>query len=251
MLNVWSHQHGLCLSSTAVEGKTNEITVLPSLLDTLSLLELAGCIVTVDALNTQREVARALEKHGALYVMSLKENQAKLFEDVVWLFEDAREAGFVGIPHQEFETSERGHGRDERRHCVVLSELSYLQEHRWPGLKSIAKLTRERSVRGKSSTETRYYLCSLEADAKKVWHAVRTHWEVENKLHWTLDVIFGEDAHSYAKDHGPQNMATCSGVILPRAVSKASASVLPGMMPIARSCSFSLPILKMRQPCFG
>ena len=207
MLNVWSHQHGLCLSSTAVDGKTNEITILPGLLDTLSLLELAGCIVTVDALNTQREVARKLEHHGALYVMALKENQAKLFEDVLWLFEDAHNSGFAAIPHHEFEARERGHGRVERRHCVVLSELSHLHEHHWPGLKSIAKLSRERSVKGKTSSETRYYLCSLEADAEKVWHAVRRHWQVENKLHWTLDVVFGEDAHSYAKDHGPENMA--------------------------------------------
>lgn len=207
MLNVWSHQHGLCLTSTAVDGKSNEITTVPGLLDTLSLLELAGCIVTVDALNTQRQVARALERHGASYVMALKENQAKLFEDVVWLFEDACEADYTAIPHESFEMSERGHGRLERRHCVVLSELSYLQEHGWPGLKSIAKLTRERSLKGKTTTQTRYYLCSFEADAKKVWHAVRAHWEVENKLHWTLDVVFNEDGHSYAKDHGPENMA--------------------------------------------
>lgn len=122
MLNVWSHQHGLCLSSTAVDDKSNEITAVPGLLDTLSLLDLTGCIVTVDALNTQREVARKLQKHEAEYVMALKGNQGKLHEDMTWLFEDARKVGFGGVEHDRYETSERGHGRLERRHCVVLPE---------------------------------------------------------------------------------------------------------------------------------
>lgn len=207
MLNVWSHQHGLCLSSTSVDGKSNEITAVPGLLDTLSLLDLAGCIITVDALNSQREVASKLLGHDADYVMALKGNQPKLHEDVVWLFEDGLETGFEGVEHDLYETSERGHGRIERRQCLVLSELSYLEEHRWPALKSVAKVTCERSLKEKTSTQTRYYLCSLEADAKKILHAVRSHWEVENKLHWTLDVVFGEDAHYYTKDHGPENMA--------------------------------------------
>lgn len=207
MLNVWSHQHGLCLSSTAVEGKSNEITAVPGLLDTLSLLDLAGCIITVDALNSQREVASKLIEHDAEYVMALKGNQPKLFEDVLWLFEDALETGLEGVGYDLHETNERGHGRRERRECLMLSELSYLEEHHWPGLTSVARVTCERSLKGKTSTETRYYLCSLEVDAKKILHAVRAHWEVENKLHWTLDVVFGEDAHSYAKDHGPENMA--------------------------------------------
>lgn len=190
-----------------MDGKSNEITAVPGLLDTLNLLELAGCIITVDALNSQREVARKLIEHDADYVMAIKGNQPKLYEDVVWLFEDALETGFQGVENDLHETSERGHGRSERRQCLLLSELSYLKEHRWPGLRSVAKVTCERTSKGKTSVETRYYLCSLEADAKKVLQTVRSHWEVENKLHWTLAVVFGEDAHSYAKDHGPENMA--------------------------------------------
>ena len=207
MLNVWSHQRGLCLSSTAVASKSNEMTALPSLLDTLSLLELAGCIITVDALNSQREVARKLIEHDADYVMALKGNQPKLHEDVVWLFEDALETGFQGIKNDLHETNERGHGRSERRPCLLLSELSYLQEHRWPGLRSVARVTCERTSKGKTSVETRYYLCSFKAEAARVLHAVRTHWEVENKLHWTLDVVFGEDRHDYAERQGAENMS--------------------------------------------
>lgn len=202
MLNVWSHQHGLCLTSTAVDGKTNEITMLPGLLDTLNLLDIADCTITVDALHTQRETARKLLEYQAAYVLALKENQPKLHEDVVWLFEQAeREDEAQCVVH------EQGRGREETRQCVVRSDLRYLEVHAWPGLKSVAKVTCERLVQGRRSLETRYYLCGFEADAARVLCTVRAHWEVENKLHWVLDVVFGEDAHSYALDHGPQNMA--------------------------------------------
>lgn len=206
MLNVWSHTHGLCLSSTAVDGKSNEITHVPGLLDTLSLLDLAGCIVTVDALNTQRTIAVKVKEHHAEYIMALKQNQAKLYEDVAWLFENAE-------PEQQgntFQTRERSRGRDELRYCTVLaeaSELAYLKAHQWPGLESVARLSRERSVKGQTTHEVTYYLCSFKAQAEKLLQAVRAHWGVENKLHWTLDVVFSEDAHSYRDRRGAENMA--------------------------------------------
>lgn len=200
MLNVWSQRHGLCLTSTAVDGKSNEITSVPGLLDTLSLLDLAGCIVSVDALNTQRKVADKVKQHKAEYVMALKQNQATLFEDVVWLFDNAERNNL-------FVTHERSRGRDERRHCAVLSELDYLQPHHWPGLESVAKVSTERTCKGKTSHDVRYYLCSFKAEAAKVLHVVRAHWEVENKLHWTLDVVFNEDQHDYAERRGAENMS--------------------------------------------
>ena len=104
------------------------------------MLELAGCIITVDALNTQREVARKVLEHQADYVMALKDNQPKLSEDVRWLFEDAEQHNFELVAHDRFETSERGHGREETRRCEVLSDVSYLEDHRWPGLKSVARV---------------------------------------------------------------------------------------------------------------
>lgn len=201
MLNVWSHRQGLCLMSTAVAGKGNEITALPSLLDTLSVLELAGCIVTVDAMGTQRQVARQLVSLKAHYVMALKANHKYLHEDVTWLFEQTYAFDDV------FETRERGHGREEIRRCELLSDVSYLDPHGWPGLCSVARVTYQRTVKTHTSVETRIFLSSLNADAQTHLHAVRTHWEVENKLHWTLDVVLGEDGHTYAQDHGPENMA--------------------------------------------
>ena len=191
----------MCLTSTAVDGKSNEITSVPDLLDTLSLLGLAGCTVTVDALNTQREIARKVKAHKAEYVMALKQNQKTLFEDVVWLFETEPQLENV------FETCERSRGREEVRHCAVLAELDYLGAHQWPGLESVAKVSTERTLKGKTTCEVRYYLCSFKAEAARVLHAVRTHWEVENKLHWTLDVVFGEDRHDYAERQGAENMS--------------------------------------------
>lgn len=203
MLNVWSQQHGLCLSSTAVETKTNEITQMPELLDTLALLDVTGCIVTVDALNTQRAIATKVTDHQADYVMALKGNQASLLEDVVWLFEQVEN----DTPDNSFETHERSRGRDEWRHCQVITELDYLAEHDWPGLASIAKVSSTRTCKGKTTSEVRYYLCSFSAQAEQLLSVVRSHWEIENKLHWTLDVVFAEDAHSYRDRRGAENMS--------------------------------------------
>ena len=155
MLNVWSHQHGLCLASTAVDGKSNEITHVPGILDTLSLLDLAGCIVTVDALNTQRDVAVKVKEHKAEYVMALKGNQGTLLEDVTWLFEQTDKEQI-----NSFETRERSRGRDEWRHVSVLSDLDYLEHHAWPGLEGIAKVSSKRTLKGQTSYEMRYYLVS-------------------------------------------------------------------------------------------
>jgi predicted transposase YbfD/YdcC len=203
MLNVWSHQHGLCLTSTAVDGKSNEITHIPSVLETLSLLDIAGCIITVDALNTQRDVAAKVKEHEAEYVMALKGNQGTLLEDVMWLFDSA----YTNPKVNSFETHERNRGRDEVRQCSVLSDLDYLEQHYWPGLQSVAKVSSQRTIRGKTTSEVRYYLCSFKAQAEKLLTTVRTHWEIENKLHWILDVVFNEDAHSYRDRCGAQNIA--------------------------------------------
>ena len=206
MLNVWSHAHGLCLTSTAVDGKSSEISCMPDLLDTLSLLSLAGCTVSVDALNTQRAIAVKVKEHKAEYIMALKQNHPKLHEDVVWLFENVDAELFSN----SFETHERSRGRDELRRCTVLadsSELAYLEAHQWPGLESVAKVTSKRTLKGQTTKEARYYLCSFKADAEKLLATVRAHWGVENKLHWTLDVVFAEDAHSYTDRRGAENMS--------------------------------------------
>lgn len=168
--NVWSQHHGLGLSATAVDGKTHEITHVPGSLDTLSLLDFAGCIVTVDALNPQGEVALKVKEHQAEYVMALKGNQGTLAA-VSWLFEQTdREP--IG---NSFETHERSRGRDAWRHCTVLSDLDYLESHRWPGLQSVAKVSSKRTLKGATPDEMRYYRCSFKAQAEKLLTAARAH----------------------------------------------------------------------------
>lgn len=230
MLNVWSHQHGICLTSSAVDGKSNEITHVPGVLDTLSLLDLAGCIVTVDALNTQRDTANRVKEHKAEYVMALKGNQPTLLENVTWLFEQDDQAvkQAKGSAASSFETKERSRGRDEWRQASVLYDLDYLQDNGWPGLQSVARVSSKRSAKGKTSHEVRYYLCSFKPDAKKLLSIVRTHWEVENKLHWTLDVIFKEDAHSYRERTGAENMSVLRQLALNLLKQDASKGSLKG-----------------------
>ncbi|HEX7021593.1 MAG TPA: ISAs1 family transposase [Trueperaceae bacterium] len=206
MLNAWSTRHGLCLAQEAVDDKSNEITALPAVIDTLSLLDLSGCTVTVDAMGAQREVARKLQDQEADYLLALKGNQGYLHEDAGEMFEDAEKRSFE-LEHDFFETSERGHGRVETRRCWTLPATPDLDDHAWPGLESVALVECERTAGGKTSVEKRYFLTSLEGDARRVLEAVRSHWGIENSLHWVLDVVFGEDGHSYARDHGPENMA--------------------------------------------
>lgn len=207
MVNVWAAQHGLCLTATAVEGKHNEISTLPSVLDTLSLLELAGCVVTIDAMGTQREVARKLTSLGANYLLALKKNQPTLFEDVREMFDDALRRPFTQTALQTVTTQEDQHGREERRICWTLPATPDLDDHHWPGLQSVVMVRSERTIKGVLSIQDRYFLSSLLGDPQKALQGIRTHWHVENKLHWVLDVAFQEDAQRTVKDHGAENMA--------------------------------------------
>jgi len=209
MVNVWSARHGLCLTATAVEGKGNEITTLPSVLDTLSLLEVQGCIVTIDAMGTQREVARRLVELKADYLLGLKKNQPTLCRDVQELFDDALRRPIEHTALDLAETIDRGHGRVEQRRCWVLPAAPDLDDHAWPGLRSVVMVRSERTITttGVSSVEDRYFLSSLPVDAQTAMHGIRTHWEVENKLHWVLDVAFKEDDNRTRKDHGAENLA--------------------------------------------
>ena len=206
MVNVWSARHGLCLSAQAVVGKHNEISTLPSVLDTLKYLELAGCIVTIDAMGTQRAVATKLLNLHAQYVLALKGNQVTLFEDVQEMFDDASRRLFADTSLLGVSTWD-DRRRDERRSCWVLPASPDLDIHEWPGLQSVAMIESSRLVKGKRVYQQRFFLCSFPPDPLTALSAVRTHWEVENKLHWVLDVAFAEDANSTVVDQGAENLA--------------------------------------------
>jgi predicted transposase YbfD/YdcC len=212
MVSAWASRNRLVLGQRKVDDKSNEITAIPELLRRLSI---AGCIVTIDAMGCQKDIAATIIDQGSDYVLALKGNQGGLFEDVQWLFEQAQITQFQDVAHEFVESIDKGHGRIEIRRCWTLSELDYLeQKPLWKGLQSIAMVQSQRRVNGQQSVQTRYYISTLASNAAKVAEAVRTHWSIENSLHWVLDVSFDEDACRIRKDHAPQNMTLLRQIAL-------------------------------------
>jgi predicted transposase YbfD/YdcC len=205
MISAWAVANGVSLGQRAVDGDSNEITAVPEL---LKLLELEGAIVTYDAMGCQKEIAQAICDAGADYVLAVKQNQPRLYEDMLAALEQAFE-GRRGDSYRLFTTEDKGHGRHERREYVVTNDLSKIRDRDlWPGLRSLAMVCSERTIDGKTTTESRYYISSCSGSVRQIAGAIRGHWGIENTLHWSLDVTFGEDAHCLRKDHGPENMAT-------------------------------------------
>ncbi|MDA0263295.1 MAG: ISAs1 family transposase [Chloroflexi bacterium] len=215
MVNVWASANGLALGQAKVEQKSNEITAIPKL---LQLLELAGCIVTIDAMGCQKEIAREIIEADADYLLAVKENQGRLYEDIRDLFEGAQEFGFEGVPHDFARTVNKDHGRLETRQCWVITDpgcLDYIQTRRqWAKLNAVVKVTAQRETTTETSVHSRYYISSLPGQAKTLLSATRSHWSIENSLHWSLDVIFREDLSRVRKDHGPQNLAVLRQIAL-------------------------------------
>lgn len=202
----------LVLGQVKVDEKSNEITAIPKLLD---VLDLSGCIVTIDAMGTQKEIAKAIVDQGGDYVLCLKGNQGNLHEDVQQLFEYARQTNFAGIEHSFDQSTHSNHGRIETRRHWTLPEVSALiDSHKWQGLCSVGMVEAQRRINGKSTLEIRYYISSLSSDAKRFGEAVRSHWGVENSLHWVLDVAFEEDDCRIRKDNAPQNFAVLRHIAL-------------------------------------
>jgi predicted transposase YbfD/YdcC len=206
MVSAWATQSQLVLGQTKVDDKSNEITAIPALLD---LLELSGCIVTIDAIGCQKEIAQKIVDQGADYVLALKANQGTLHADAVTLFEDARAIGFADCEYHK--TVDKGHGRIEIRECWTTAHPQYLaalyKPEQWAGLQTVMMVCAERRIGEKRETETRYYISSSTGSAEQHLSAVRHHWHIENRLHWILDVTFREDDSRIRTGHAPQNMA--------------------------------------------
>lgn len=214
MVSAWAAENHVVLGQIKVDDKSNEITAIPQLLD---LLEISGCIVTIDAMGCQRKIARKIvEDKEADYVLALKGNQGGLFEDVKGLFEHAQEVGFENCEHHR--TEEKGHGRLEVRECWTLSDPESLASIQnladWRDLRTVIVVKSERFVDDKRSEESRYYISSLSGDAKQALEAVRGHWGIENEVHWVLDIAFREDECRIRKGNGAQNFAVLRHIAL-------------------------------------
>ena len=209
MVSAFAAEVGLVLGQVATDQKSNEITAIPQLLRTL---DVAGCIVTIDAMGTQTAIAGEIRERGADYVLCVKDNHPKLLDSIL-----LAQAGVGGALQavSTWESRNRGHGRDEWRRCWAFEAHGRLYKgEQWRDLKSFAVLERTRTVGEKTSVERRYYIGSVAPDAEKFMHAVRSHWEVENRLHWCLDVQFGDDYARARAGHVAHNLALVRHIAL-------------------------------------
>lgn len=215
MVSAWASASRLVLGQVKVDEKSNEITAIPAL---LKLLVLKGCIVTIDALGCQTEIVELITEQEGDYVISLKGNQGTLHQDVQDLFAYAQEINYHQVAHDVHQTVEGNHGRIEIRRYTTIFEPEFIafanRNHKWAGLRSLGMVETERRLGEKVSRETRYYISSLAGDAVQFGQAVRTHWQIENSLHWVLDIAFREDDSRVRQGYAAQNFAVLRHIAL-------------------------------------
>ena len=208
MVSAWASENEIVLGQRKVDEKSNEITAIPEL---LKMLAIADCIVTIDAIGTQTEIAKTIVDAQAGYALSVKENQGHLFEEISTLFAVDRDQNFKYAALDYAKTTNSEHGRIDVRECWSTSNPEYLQLVRnvenWAGLQSIAMVICTRIIAEKKTQHIRYYITTLPSNADRILHVVRRHWAIENELHWVLDVAMNEDHNRVRKDQAPENMA--------------------------------------------
>lgn len=207
MVSAWANSNNLVLGQRKVDDKSNEITAIPRL---LQALELSGTVVTIDAMGCQKAIAEKIAAKKADYILAVKENQQRLLEDI-------KDSFHMLAADAVAEEIDCGHGRVERRVCSVLGDLSLLDKSsEWVGLRSLVRIQAERfhKATGKTERETRYYIASLPPDAAHLNQLVRQHWGIENKLHWVLDVAFGEDLSRKRAGHAAENFSVLNRIAL-------------------------------------
>jgi predicted transposase YbfD/YdcC len=215
MVSAWSVENEIVLGQRKVDEKSNEITAIPEL---LKMLSISGCIVTIDAMGTQTNIAKTIVEANADYVLSVKENQGHLFEDISVLFAVDQAQNFKYASFEYKKTVNKGHGRIDVRECWSTSNPEYLNLIRglenWAGLQSIIMVACTRIIGDKETKYVRYYISSLLSNAEQILQAVRKHWSIENKLHWVLDVALNEDRSRVRKDQAPENFAVLRHIAL-------------------------------------
>lgn len=207
MVSAWASKNNVALGQVKVNEKSNEITAIPELIENLAV---EGSVITIDAMGCQKKIAEKIIQREADYVLALKENQPELLEQVIDEFRFS--------PVNEIETSiDYGHGRIETRTCSVINSFDLVSSHsEWKNMRSIIRIESKREFKATGRTETsiRYYISSLNRTAKELQHVVRSHWAIENKLHWSLDVAFGEDLNRKRSNHAAQNFSLLNKIVL-------------------------------------
>jgi predicted transposase YbfD/YdcC len=205
-VSAWSSEHGLVLAQQKVDSNSNEITAVPLL---LKLLNLKGAVVTLDAMGTQIEIARQIVEAQGDYVLALKSNQGTLYSQVKDWFEGAIETNWHGVEYSYDDTVEGGHHRVESRQvwAVAIAQLPALHRQRqWRGLTTVVRVCSTRYLWNETTTEVRYYISSLDPDAARHNQVIRSHWSIENSLHWVLDVTFAEDDSRIRTGYAAENL---------------------------------------------
>jgi predicted transposase YbfD/YdcC len=205
LVNAWVSENAMVLGQYATDVKSNEITAIPELLE---LLELRGATVSIDAMGCQKGIAKQIVEKGADYIFGLKGNQPTLHEEVKTSFDAAMLIALRKQAQNYCEMADKGHGRNELRRVYVQRDVSWLtRSENWPKLNALILVESERTRRGETSVERRAYITSSTAPATVLAAQVRGHWHVENRLHWTLDVVYGEDRARISRKNGAENVS--------------------------------------------
>jgi len=205
LVQAWASGNGIVLAQRKVDEKANEIVAIPELLKALMI---RGCTVTIDALGCQREIVNQIREQGADYVIAVKAHQKTLLEEVQTFFEDAQKLEFRGIEHAYAQTVDKGHGRVEiRQYWLSPASCALVPDHGWCDLEGVGMVEAKRHLQGKVTVERRYYITSLAGDVHEFARAMRSHWGIENGLHWVMDMTFREDQLRIRKRNAAQNAA--------------------------------------------
>jgi predicted transposase YbfD/YdcC len=205
VVSAWAAENRLCLGQRTVADKHNEIEAMLGL---IKILEIKNTTVSIDAMGCQKEIAAAIVDRKANYILALKANHKNLHSDVQLFFEDLKANTFPGLAYDTSSSTDKDHGRIETRRVWATSDIEWLEQRtQWKGLSTIVMVESRRKIGTKTTTKTRYYLTSLPPEARRLGKYIRRHWHIENRLHWTLDVAFGEDRDRAYAGYAAENFA--------------------------------------------